>query len=111
MAPAPPPSTTLVSFCANCADGASPGLIADANGNLLGTTRQGGGYGYGAVFEITGSGFIPPGVLAGIPGDANCIGESVSGLGNKYGTFLKAVAALGYSVPGLQNEVVIYCGG
>ncbi len=36
------------------ADGASPGgLVLDANGNLWGTTWQGGAYGYGVVFEIT----------------------------------------------------------
>jgi hypothetical protein len=55
--------TTLVSFCslANCADGAQPfaGVIADANGNLFGTTEGGGAYGGGTVFEIvkTASGY------------------------------------------------------
>ena len=48
--------TTLVSFCAltNCTDGDTPyaGLIADANGNLFGTTSSGGAYDYGTVFEI-----------------------------------------------------------
>jgi hypothetical protein len=108
--------TILYSFCssANCVDGAFPetSLIAAANGNLFGTTEEGGANGgYGTVFELTGSGFIPPGVLAGTPGNANCIGKSVSGLTGKYGTFLNAAAALGYSVKDLQNEVVIYCGG
>jgi uncharacterized repeat protein (TIGR03803 family) len=44
--------TTLVSFNGN--NGANPyaGLIADANGNLFGTTQQGGAYGAGTVFEI-----------------------------------------------------------
>jgi hypothetical protein len=46
----------VVSFCAqaNCADGAGPGggLIADANGNLIGTTGGGGASGGGTVFEI-----------------------------------------------------------
>jgi hypothetical protein len=65
----------------------------------------------GTVFEITGSGFIPPGNLAGTPGNANCIGKSVSGLADKYGGFAHAAAALGYSTQDLQNEVVIYCGG
>jgi hypothetical protein len=63
--------TTLVSFCllAKCADGAAPrGLIADAAGNLLGTTAWGGAnrppgidypVGGGTVFEIakTASGY------------------------------------------------------
>ena len=48
--------TILVSFCAqtNCADGALPeaGLIADANGNLFGTTVVGGANDQGTVFEI-----------------------------------------------------------
>jgi uncharacterized repeat protein (TIGR03803 family) len=36
-------------------DGAQPlaGLISDANGNLYGTTSQGGSGGYGTVFELT----------------------------------------------------------
>jgi hypothetical protein len=81
--------TTLVIF--NGTDGASPyaGLIADANGNLFGTTTYGGAaygatLGLGTVFEIAGSGIIPPGVLAGMPGSANCIGKSVSGLAQEY---------------------------
>ena len=42
-------------------DGASPvaGLIADANGDLFGTTYTGGANGDGTVFEITNSGFVP----------------------------------------------------
>jgi uncharacterized repeat protein (TIGR03803 family) len=48
--------TTLVSF--SVADGASPmaGLIADANGNLFGTTSAGGANNYGTVFEIKNAG-------------------------------------------------------
>ena len=44
--------TTLASF--NTYDGASPyaGLIADANGNLFGTTNLGGVTGFGTVFEL-----------------------------------------------------------
>jgi uncharacterized repeat protein (TIGR03803 family) len=51
--------TTIASF-----DGATTGghpqagLIADANGNLFGTTESGGANGVGTVFEITGSGFV-----------------------------------------------------
>src|SRR5262249_42380629 len=49
--------TTLVSF--NGANGAAPfgSLIADAHGDLFGTTYQGGANGQGTVFEITSSGF------------------------------------------------------
>ena len=52
--------TTLVSF--DNTNGAFPlgSLIADANGNLFGTTEEGGAFGIGTVFEITGSGFVPP---------------------------------------------------
>ena len=49
----------LASF--NGSNGANPvgGLIADASGNLFGTTTQGGAFGNGSVFEIanTGSGY------------------------------------------------------
>jgi uncharacterized repeat protein (TIGR03803 family) len=53
--------TTLYSFCsqANCADGFYPysGLMQASNGNLYGTTFEGGANGnYGTVFEITTSG-------------------------------------------------------
>jgi len=51
--------TTLISF--NGTNGANPvsGLIADANGNLFGTTSNGGASGDGTAFELTGSGFVP----------------------------------------------------
>ncbi len=102
--------TVLVSF--NGTDGALPeaGLIADANGNLFGTTQSGGANAQGTVFEITGSGFVGP--FAGTPGTANCIGTSVSALAKKYGGLNAAAAALGY--PGetaLQNAIAAFCGG
>src|SRR5262249_8651379 len=50
--------TTLVSF--NGTDGLFGSLIADHNGDLFGTTIEGGANKDGTVFEITGSGFIPP---------------------------------------------------
>jgi uncharacterized repeat protein (TIGR03803 family) len=43
--------TTLVSFNGSNGDYPQAGLIADANGDLFGTTRLGGAYGYGNVFE------------------------------------------------------------
>ena len=59
----PPPGyasapTTLVSF--NGSDGAIPsgGLIADANGDLFGTTIEGGADGDGTVFEIVNTGTV-----------------------------------------------------
>ena len=50
--------TTLFSF--DGANGAGPvsGLIADAAGDLFGTTPSGGGYGYGAVFELVNNGGV-----------------------------------------------------
>ena len=52
--------TTLYSFCAqtNCTDGASPyaGLVQAGNGNLYGTTTDGGANSGGTIFEITPGG-------------------------------------------------------
>src|ERR1039458_5494955 len=52
--------TTLYSFCSqtNCADGAYlvAGLVQAANGDLYGTTENGGGY--GTVFKITPGGTL-----------------------------------------------------
>ena len=103
---------TLVSF--DWSDGATPysDLIADAKGNLLGTTLQGGTSGYGTVFEISGSGFVVPGTFAGTPGKSNCHGQSVSALARQYGGLNAAAAALGYAdVSALQNAIIAFCGG
>jgi uncharacterized repeat protein (TIGR03803 family) len=116
---------TLVSFCAqpDCTDGAAPlaGLIADANGNLLGTTIAGGrfnpniphtGPAGGTVFEITYSGFVAPAIFAGAPENPNCEGKSVSALARQYGGLNAAAAALGYpSVQALQEAIMAYCEG
>jgi uncharacterized repeat protein (TIGR03803 family) len=108
--------TTLVSFCslANCADGSVPGggLIADADGNLLGTTNQFGPNGNGTVFEITDSGFVVPPIFAGTPGKPNCFGRSVSALARQYGGLNAAAAALGYpGVRALQEAIMEFCEG
>src|ERR1022692_482529 len=54
--------TTLYSFCAQsaCTDGANPvaGLVQATNGDFYGTTENGGAYGYGTVFRITGGGAL-----------------------------------------------------
>jgi uncharacterized repeat protein (TIGR03803 family) len=52
--------TILVSFNGANGNGANPlgSLIADANGDLFGTTANGGANGDGAVFEIADSGFV-----------------------------------------------------
>ena len=56
--------TTLVNF--DGSNGALPyaGLIADANGNLFGTTEDGGANGDGTVFEIKNTGTVAAPVYA-----------------------------------------------
>ena len=109
--------TTLFSF--NGSDGSYPstGLIGDANGNLFGTTSQGGSDNTGTVFEITGTGFVPlkqlggpPKQFAGTPGSADCTGKTVSSLAHTYGGIAHAAPALGYaSVSALQSAIANYC--
>jgi hypothetical protein len=107
--------TTLVSFCSfpNCADGGGPkGLIADANGNLFGTTEEGGAYGGGTVFEITGSGFVPSPLFAGTPGKVGCIVKSNTTLIEDYDGLNNAAADLGYpSARALEMAISTYCWG
>ena len=71
--------TTLVSF--NGSNGEVPyrGLIADAAGNLYGTTFEGGANGYGTVFEITGSGFVTVTPAAPTISQENAAGYSATG--------------------------------
>ena len=70
---------TLVNF--NGADGANPvygSLIADANGNLFGTTGENEGYGgSGAVFEISGLGALSLTVNGDTP---FAIGAAIAGV-------------------------------
>jgi uncharacterized repeat protein (TIGR03803 family) len=100
---------TVVSF--NGTNGALPyaGLIADANGNLFGTTVANGG---GTVFQITDSGFVIPVTFAGTPGKPNCYGQSISALARHYGGLNGAAAALGYAdVSALQSAILTFCEG
>jgi uncharacterized repeat protein (TIGR03803 family) len=102
--------TALYTFCSQpgCADGDYPysGLVQASNGNLYGTTYQGGANGnYGTVFEITTSGKLT--TLYSFCAQAGCAdGESPSsGLvqgtnGNFYGTTLEGGA----------NCFNVYCG-
>ena len=103
--------TTVINF--DGTNGASPdsSLIADANGNLFGTTNSGGlGFDAGTVFEVTGSGFVPPKRFAGMPGAPNCVGDTISTLAHTYGGIAHAAPALGYaSVSALQSAVASYC--
>jgi len=83
--------TTLQSF--DSTDGANPeaGLVQGVDGNLYGTTQQGGANGAGTVFEITPSGtlttlysFCSIGVCT--DGDAPYAGLAQATNGNLYGT-------------------------
>ena len=86
--------TTLLSF--NGADGAYPiaGLIADAAGDLFGTTNGGGASGRGTVFEITDSGFVVSHpVLSFIGPVIDAAADTawpvtISGLGDETGTLV-----------------------
>ncbi len=109
--------TVLISFNpTNGTDGANPRgkLLADADGNLFGTTEQGGlvvaplcQSGCGTVFEVTGSASA---AFAGTPGQTSCHGESVSALAKQNHGIHRAAAALGYSsVRELQNAIAAYC--
>jgi len=97
--------TTLATFTG--ANGANPfgGLIADASGNLYGTTRNG-GLGYGTVFEVMNDASHTLATLAtfnvsngwgpeaGLIADAsgNLYGTTPSGGGPGYGTVFKVAA-------------------
>ena len=59
--------TTLFSFNGSNGEGPQTGLIADANGNLFGTTYQGGANGDGTVFEIKNTGTVAAPVYASGP--------------------------------------------
>jgi uncharacterized repeat protein (TIGR03803 family) len=91
-------------------DGAYPigNLIADASGSLYGTTTGGDtAADNGTMFQLT-----VPAAFSGLPGKANCSGQSISFLAKKYGGIAHAAASLGYaSVTALQNAIVAYCGG
>ena len=81
--------------------------MADAEGNLYGTTRSGGTNNYGTVFKQTMSA-----TFKGVPGMANCTGQSISLLTTEFGGIAHAATSLGFaSVTDLQNAVATYCAG
>ena len=94
-----PVLTILANF--NGASGQFPnaGLIADAAGNLFGTTATGGAYGYGAVFELVnngGGGYTPVTLLSfsstpGVAGSRS--GVIADAAGNLFGTIPSGGAA------------------
>jgi uncharacterized repeat protein (TIGR03803 family) len=85
--------TVLHNFNKNGKDGAYPyaGLIVDANGNLYGTTWEGGKFGDGTVFELspkTGGGWTET-ILHNFDGKDGVLPEAgltLDAFGNLYGT-------------------------
>ena len=112
--------TVLYSFCsqANCADGylTYAGVIADAFGNLYGTTTSGGAYGYGTVFKLNSAGTYS--VLHNFCSQANCAdggipeaGLIVDASGNLYGTaYAGGAESAGtvYKLDSTGNFTVLY---
>jgi len=104
-----PPGTFAVLHSFNFDDGGNPiaDLMADAAGNLYGTTTRGGANNWGTVFKLTVSG-----TFNGVPGMANCTGQSTSFLATEFGGLGHAATALRFaSVADLQNAVAAYCAG
>lgn len=62
LSPAGTSYTILHAFQGNANDGSYPygGLLADGSGNLYGTASQEGIEGGGVVYELSGTGFVPP---------------------------------------------------
>jgi uncharacterized repeat protein (TIGR03803 family) len=112
--------TVLYGFCAQsgCADGYHPraGLVLDTNGNLYGTTRDGGANAMGTVFEVSPNGTET--VLYSFCSQSGCTDgyHPLAGLildkkGNLYGTTFDGGAHDGGTVfeisPG-GTETVLY---
>ena len=96
-APSPASGTLLQLADFNGSDGGAPtaNLIADANGDLFGTTSTGGPYGGGTVFEITDTDgvFSAPVTLAGAGGSGSA-GNEVSGTTINAGLVIDAAGDL-----------------
>jgi uncharacterized repeat protein (TIGR03803 family) len=107
------PTPIVLSSFSGSQDGSVPvaSLIADMSGNLYGTTADGGASNAGTVFQLAGSGFVPPRRFAGNPGTANCRGASLTDLSRTFGGLAAAAKALGFAnVADLQAAIAAYCG-
>jgi uncharacterized repeat protein (TIGR03803 family) len=81
--------TTLVNFDGTNGGFPAASLIADANGNLFGTTPEDGAYGYGTVFEIPNTAASTPTILVnfnGADGSLSTAGLIADANGNLFGT-------------------------
>jgi uncharacterized repeat protein (TIGR03803 family) len=118
--------TVLYNFCSqpNCTDGKNPegSLIFDSLGNLYGTTRFGGTYGYGTVFELSPSqggwtetvlySFCPEGGTCGDYIESPGAGVTMDKAGNLFGTtYYDSVFELSPSGGGGWTEAVIFLQG
>ena len=94
--------TVLYSFTGG-SDGENPfaGLIADASGNLYGTTYQGGAYGYGTVFKLTGAGYVA------VPFTITPTPKSETIKRGDWAVFLLTLKSL----DGFKGEVTLSCSG
>ena len=116
--------TTLYGFCSltNCADGAYPqtGLVQASDGNLYGTTGEGGANSSGTVFKITLDGTLttlysfcsltncwdgnqPPAAMIQAS-DGNLYGTTVNGGTNGVGTVFKI------TLEGTLTTLYSFCG-
>jgi YVTN family beta-propeller protein len=90
-------------------NGPQPGSVSviDASTNTVKTTIP-----VGTQPTAFGQFIQPASRFAGTPGKANCYGQSVTALDQRYGALGAAATALGYSsVQVLRNAIVTFCGG
>jgi uncharacterized repeat protein (TIGR03803 family) len=115
--------SVLYSFCpkTDCYDGAHPasGLVADKNGNLYGTTPNGGANGDGVIFEIASNG--SESTLYSFCSQQNCAdgdtpeaGLTMDASGNLYGTTYYGGAdgdgtLFEYSAAGKESILYSFC--
>lgn len=110
--------TTLYNFCSHsgCADGATPrgALIQGADGNFYGTTRNGGAFKDGTVFQLTPSGTLT--TLYSFCSSTTCaegyepLAAVVQGLdGNLYGTSSVHPAVFEVTTAGVASSIYIFC--
>ena len=104
--------TTIYNFCslADCADGQSPwaGLVQATNGDLYGTTYEGGAHGGGTVFRMTPSGTLT--TLYSFCALANCADGANPEAGLVQATNGKLYGTTYYGGANCQANVPAGCG-